>query len=147
MYRRSIVNLTVRRGCERALLLATVGILALTGCSRSSGTSVVPAPTSVASHAPAPASSQYTLMQWNVCLSGLADCYGKVAYPAVLAEAVAQIRDARPDAVTVSEACRNDVALIARRTGYHLRFSRVIYLGRPSAASGPAAEGSSVTRC
>ena len=141
MYRRCIVNLTVRRGCERALLLATVGILALTGCSRSSGTSVVPAPTSVGSRAPAPASSQYTLMQWNVCLSGLAGCYGRVAYPAALAEAVAQIRDARPDAVTVSEACRNDIALIARRTGYHLRFSRVIYLGRPLACVRPGGRG------
>jgi hypothetical protein len=102
------VNLTVRRGSERVLLLVVVGCalgLALTGCSRSSGTRVVPG-------------STYTLMQWNVCLSGLAGCYSKVAYPAVLAEAMARIRDARPDAVTFSEACRNDVALIARRTGY-----------------------------
>ena len=44
---------------------------------------------------------------------------------------MARIRDAHPDAVTFSEACRGDVARIARRTGYHLRFSRVIYLGRP----------------
>ena len=131
MYRRSIVNLTVGPGSERALLLAAVGcalVLALTGCSRSSG-------------APAPAGSAYTLMQWNVCLSGLAGCYGKVAHPAVLAEAVARIRDARPDAVTFSEACRNDVALIARRTGYHARFSRVIYRGRPLACVRPGGRG------
>jgi endonuclease/exonuclease/phosphatase family metal-dependent hydrolase len=131
MYRRSVVNLTVGPGSERALLLAAVGcalVLALTGCSRSSG-------------APAPASSAYTLMQWNVCLSGLAGCYGKVAYPAVLAEAVARIRDARPDAVTFSEACRNDVALIARRTGYQVRFSRVIYRGRPLACVRPGGRG------
>lgn len=144
VYRRSIVNLTVRRGCERALLLAMVGcalVFALAGCNRSSATSGVPAPTSMGSRAPAPPSSAYTLMQWNMCLSGLAGCYGKVAYPAVLAEAVAQIRDARPDAITVSEACRNDVALIARRTGYHLRFSRVIYLGRPLACVRPGGRG------
>jgi endonuclease/exonuclease/phosphatase family metal-dependent hydrolase len=131
MYRGSIVNLTVRRGSDRVLLLAAVGCalgLALTGCSRSSGTRVA-------------LGSTYTLMQWNVCLSGLAGCYGKVAYPAVLAEAVARIRDARPDAVTFSEACRNDVALIARRTGYHLRFSRVIYLGRRLACFRPGDRG------
>ena len=44
---------------------------------------------------------------------------------------MARIRAARPDAVTVNEACRGDVARIARRTGYHLRFSRVIYRGEP----------------
>jgi endonuclease/exonuclease/phosphatase family metal-dependent hydrolase len=131
MYRRSIVNLTVGPGSEHALLLAAVGcalVLALAGCNRSSG-------------APAPAGSTYTLMQWNVCLSGLAGCYGTVAYPAVLAEAVARIRDARPDAVTFSEACRNDVALIARRTGYQVRFSRVIYRGRPLACVRPGGRG------
>jgi hypothetical protein len=31
------------------------------------------------------------LMQMNLCLSGLADCYGKAAYPAVAEEAVARI--------------------------------------------------------
>jgi endonuclease/exonuclease/phosphatase family metal-dependent hydrolase len=68
-------------------------------------------------------------MQMNLCLSGLADCYGKAAYPAVVEEAVARIREASPEAVTFSEACRSDTARIARRTGYHLRFSKVIYRG------------------
>jgi endonuclease/exonuclease/phosphatase family metal-dependent hydrolase len=68
-------------------------------------------------------------MQMNLCLSGLADCHGKVPYPAVVEEAVARIRGAHPDAVTFNEACRGDVARIARRTGYHLRFSTVSYLG------------------
>ena len=31
--------------------------------------------------------------------------------------------------MTINEACQGDVARIARRTGYHLRFSRVIYAG------------------
>src|SRR5918995_583238 len=56
-------------------------------------------------------------------------CYGKAAYPAVVEEAVARIREAGPDAVTFNEGCRSDIARIARRTGYHLRFSRVIYRG------------------
>jgi endonuclease/exonuclease/phosphatase family metal-dependent hydrolase len=71
----------------------------------------------------------YTLMQMNLCLSGLAGCYAKAAYPAVVHEAVVRIREARPDAVTFNEGCRGDIARIARRTGYHLRFARVIYRG------------------
>jgi endonuclease/exonuclease/phosphatase family metal-dependent hydrolase len=94
-------------------------VTALSGCGGSSA--VMPA-------APRPAASAtYTLMQMNLCLSGLAGCYAKVAYPAAVQEAAARIREARPDAVTFNEACRNDVARIAERTGYHLRFSRVIY--------------------
>jgi endonuclease/exonuclease/phosphatase family metal-dependent hydrolase len=69
------------------------------------------------------------VMQMNLCLSGLAGCYGKTEYPAVVEEAVAQIREAHPDAVTFNEACRSDIARIARRTGYRMRFSRVIYRG------------------
>jgi endonuclease/exonuclease/phosphatase family metal-dependent hydrolase len=154
MYRRRIVNLMVRpcadrSGSSAALLLASVGcalVLALTGCSRSSGTSGALArepSTSVGPPAAVPprAGSTYTLMQMNLCLSGLAGCYGKAAYPAVVEEAVARIREAHPDAVTVNEACRSDVALIARRTGYHLRFSRVIYLGEPLRCVQPGGRG------
>jgi endonuclease/exonuclease/phosphatase family metal-dependent hydrolase len=80
-------------------------------------------------------------MQWNLCLSGLGGCYGKTAYPAVLDEAMARIRDAHPQAVTFSEACGRDAARIARRTGYHLRFSRVIYLGEPLRCVRPGGRG------
>jgi endonuclease/exonuclease/phosphatase family metal-dependent hydrolase len=80
-------------------------------------------------------------MQMNLCLSGLAGCYGKAAYPAVVNEAVTRIRDAEPDAVTVNEACRRDVARIARRTGYHLRFSRVIYRGERLRCVRPGGRG------
>jgi endonuclease/exonuclease/phosphatase family metal-dependent hydrolase len=80
-------------------------------------------------------------MQMNLCLSGLASCYGKVAYPAVLEEAIARIEQARPDAVTFSEACGNDVALIARRTGYQLRFASVIYGRRPLQCVHPGVRG------
>ncbi len=85
--------------------------------------------------------STYTLMQTNLCLSGLAGCYRKVDYPAGVQEAVAQIREARPDAVTVNEACSGDVARIARQTGYHLRFSRVIYYGKPLPCIKPGGRG------
>jgi endonuclease/exonuclease/phosphatase family metal-dependent hydrolase len=141
MYRRRIVRLIARPCADRsgsALLLASVGcalVLALTGCGGSSGTSGAverDASTSVRGPAavPPPAGATYTLMQMNLCLSGLAPCFAKVAYPAAVEEAVARIRAARPDAVTVNEGCRSDVARIARRTGYHVRFTRVIYAGR-----------------
>ena len=86
-------------------------------------------------------SSTYTLMQMNLCLSGLGTCYRKVAYPAVVEEALARIRDAHPAAVTFNEACRTDVALIARQTGYHMRFSTVIYDGGPLACIRPGGRG------
>jgi endonuclease/exonuclease/phosphatase family metal-dependent hydrolase len=138
-----------RPGSSVVLLLAAGGcalVLALAGCGRSSGTSGALArepSTSVGTPAavlPA-ASSTYTLMQMNLCLSGLADCYGKVAYPAVVEEAVTRIREAHPDAVTFNEACRSDVARIARRTGYHLRFSRVIYRGERLRCVRPGGRG------
>jgi endonuclease/exonuclease/phosphatase family metal-dependent hydrolase len=83
----------------------------------------------------------YTLMQMNVCLSGLAGCYGKADYPAVVEEAVDRIRQVDPDAVTLNEVCRRDVARIARRTGYHLRFSRVIYGGERLRCVRPGGRG------
>src|SRR3954470_7628698 len=121
-------------------------VLALTACGHPSGTGdgVARGPSrSVgppAAGAP-PAGSTYALLQMNLCLSGLAGCYGKAAYPAVVEEAVARIRAARPDAVTLNEACRSDAALIARQTGYHLRFSRVIYLGEPLRCVRPGGRG------
>jgi endonuclease/exonuclease/phosphatase family metal-dependent hydrolase len=112
-------------------LRAAVGcalVLAVTGCGRSSGSS-------------AGTGSTYTLMQMNLCLSGLAGCYGRAAYPAVLEEAAARIREAHPDAITFNEACRHDVARIARRMGYHLRFSSVIYRGERLRCVRPGGRG------
>jgi endonuclease/exonuclease/phosphatase family metal-dependent hydrolase len=127
-----IVNL-MARCCAVACALA----LALCGCSGSAGTDGAPAPAPV----PPAASSAYTLMQMNLCLSGLAGCYGKAAYPAVVQEAVATIRRAHPDAATLNEVCRRDVARIARRTGYHVRFSRVVYAGRRLRCVRPGGRG------
>lgn len=77
----------------------------------------------------------------NLCLSGLATCYRKVAYPAVVDEAVTRILQTHPDAVTFNEACRDDVARIARRTGYHLRFASVVYGRGPLRCIRPAGRG------
>jgi endonuclease/exonuclease/phosphatase family metal-dependent hydrolase len=87
------------------------------------------------------AGSSYALIQMNLCLSGLAGCYRKVAYPAALDEAVARIRAARPDAVTLNEVCRGDVTRIARRTGYNARFSRVVYDGQRLPCVKPGGRG------
>ncbi len=135
-----IVNIIVQRCAVRsrssaAPRVATVAcglVLALTGCSRSSPT---------AAAAPPSAGSTYTLMQMNLCLSGLAGCYAKVQYPAGVQEAIARIREAHPDAVTFNEACRNDVTLISRRTGYQVRFSKVIYQRKPLPCVRPGGRG------
>ena len=103
-----------------AAALSSALVLTLTGCSRSFQT---PAASSSAV-------TTYTLMQSNLCLSGIGGCYAKVDYPAGVEDVVAWIRKTHPDAVSLNEACGGDVALIARRTGYHLRFGRVIYRGK-----------------
>lgn len=118
----------VRDGARSAVPLAVaVGcglVLALAGCSDSSGMAAAAAARSTRG-------SPYTLMQMNLCLSGLATCYrDKVDYPAGVEEAIAHIREERPDAVTLNEACSADAALIASRTGYHVRFSKVVYYGK-----------------
>ncbi len=110
------------------LVLALGGVLALalmgwgrldsSPGSRADGSAVA---------APRAAPSSFVLMQMNVCLSGMSGCYDTVAYPAGVRDVVARIRRARPDAVTLNETCRADVDAIARRTGYHARFVRVIY--------------------
>ena len=69
----------------------------------------------------------YTVLQMNLCLSGEADCYGRTAYPSVVGEAVAQVMEQTPSAVTLNEVCSADAAAIARRTGYRLRFAAVRY--------------------
>ncbi|HEX6458385.1 MAG TPA: endonuclease/exonuclease/phosphatase family protein [Thermoleophilaceae bacterium] len=77
----------------------------------------------------------------NLCLSGLGSCFGKVAYPAVVEEAITDIRRAHPDAVTFNEACGGDVARIAQQTGYQVRFSKVIYGGKPLPCIRPRGRG------
>jgi len=150
---RKIPSFTVRPGAlraggSRALLRVAVGfalVLAVTG-GGPSGSSVSLAQESSTSPGgavivPTPGGSTYTLMQMNLCLSGFARCYSKVAYPAGVQEAVARIRDARPDAVTLNETCRGDVAQIARRTGYHLRFSTVTAAGESLPCVRPGGRG------
>jgi endonuclease/exonuclease/phosphatase family metal-dependent hydrolase len=126
------------------LLAVAVGcalVVALTGGSRPPATTEAPA--SAPGHAGLTrgTGSTFSLMQMNLCLSGLAGCYDRAAYPAVVLEAVARIREARPAAVTLSEACARDAGQIAESTGYHLRFARVIYLGEQLSCRDPGGRG------
>jgi endonuclease/exonuclease/phosphatase family metal-dependent hydrolase len=126
---------THRAGSSAALLAGAVVcalLLALTGCSAVSGT---------AAAGQRRRGSTYTLMQMNLCLSGLGGCYPKVHYPVGVQEAATRIRQSHPDAVTVNEACRSDAARIARLTGYHLRFSEVIYRRKPLPCVDPDGRG------
>jgi endonuclease/exonuclease/phosphatase family metal-dependent hydrolase len=122
------------RAGSAASLAATACVLtvALAGCSRPS------VPTAAAAR---PSGATYTVMQMNLCLSGLAGCYARVAYPAGVSEAIARVRQLHPDAVTLNEACSGDVARIARQTGYQARFSRVIYYGKPLPCIRPGGRG------
>jgi endonuclease/exonuclease/phosphatase family metal-dependent hydrolase len=136
-YGRKIAKLRVAVGCAL--------VVAVTGGGGPAGSSVSMAQESPTSRGGRvmvpPRGSTYTLMQMNLCLSGFARCYGKVAYPAGVQEAVARIRSANPDAVTLNETCRRDVAQIARQTGYHLRFSTVTVSGEPLACVRPSGRG------
>jgi endonuclease/exonuclease/phosphatase family metal-dependent hydrolase len=116
-------------------VLAAAGAvaLALAGCGGSAGPGDAPAR--------AASGPTYALMQMNLCLSGQAGCYDRVDYPAGVDDAVARIQGARPDAVTLNETCRGDVERIARRTGYHARFTRVIYAGALLPCVSPGGRG------
>src|SRR3954471_5171385 len=123
-------------GC--ALFLAVMGC---GGCSARGAALSTSHPASAGGPAAPGSSRAYSLMQMNLCLSGLAGCYVKVAYPAAVAEAASLIREWRPNAVTINEACSGDAARIARRTGYHMRFSTVIDGGKPFSCIRPGGRG------
>lgn len=99
--------------------------------------------TSTGRPAPAdrPAATPYEVLQLNLCLSGLAGCFGGTEYPKVVDEAIALVRDEQPDAVTVNEACSGDVERIAEETGYDAAFATVIYRGAPLPCRNPGDRG------
>lgn len=83
----------------------------------------------------------YTMLQMNLCLSGVAGCYGRTAYPAVVDEAVATIVGQDAEAVSLNEACSGDAVEIAERTGYQVRFAPVIYRGAELPCVAPEGRG------
>jgi hypothetical protein len=124
------------RGCMHMRLVplltaCLVGVLA--GCSPAvTDTSTSSAASSTVKGTP------YSLLQMNLCLSGLAPC---LEYPEVVHEAATVIGEHGPDVVTLNEVCSRDVARIAEKTGYHRRFSTVLYGGRPLPCRAPSGRG------
>jgi endonuclease/exonuclease/phosphatase family metal-dependent hydrolase len=114
----------------RRLIAGLVVVLA--GCSPAV------ADTSALSVAPTFGSRPYSLLQMNLCLSGLAPC---LEYPEVVREAITFIGARGPDVVTLNEVCSRDVARMAEETGYHWRFSTVLYGGRPLRCRAPTGRG------
>ncbi|WP_050669659.1 endonuclease/exonuclease/phosphatase family protein [Luteipulveratus halotolerans] len=102
-------------------------------------TGALTAPAASAAERPEPRT--HSLLQLNLCLSGLAGCYPRTAYPTVLDEAAAVIERNSPDAVTVNEGCSGDAATLAERTGYHVAFTTVIYRGAPLPCVKPTGRG------
>ncbi len=119
-----------RIGLLRLLAACLVGVLA--GCSLASTDTSAPATS------PPLGSTPFSLLQMNLCLSGAAPC---LEYPEVIREAITVLREHRPDAVTLNEVCSRDVARIAQMTGYHRRFSTVVYGGRPLPCRAPSGRG------
>jgi endonuclease/exonuclease/phosphatase family metal-dependent hydrolase len=70
--------------------------------------------------------TSFTVLQMNLCLSGMAGCYPRTVYPSIVDEAAEQAMINGADAVTLNEVCRGDAADIALRTGYRMRFTAVL---------------------
>src|SRR4051794_39600769 len=132
MYRRRIVSLVFRRRADRSgslpgLALAAAGcslVVALSGCG---GDSAASDARSGARPAPADTAATYTLLQMNLCLSGFGGCNGKSTYPAVVDEAGARVRPARPGAGAPRGARRGDVERDAPRGGVRPRLSPGVF--------------------
>ena len=68
----------------------------------------------------AAAATSFDLLQLNLCNSGLADCYaGGRSIP----EGIEVINRLKPNVVTINEICRDDIARMARETGYRGQFT------------------------
>jgi endonuclease/exonuclease/phosphatase family metal-dependent hydrolase len=106
-------------------------------------TALGPVPAARAPEGPATSglASGYTVLQMNLCLSGAAACFGRTAYPSVVDEAAAQVVEQDAEAVTLNEACSGDVAELARRTGYRMRFAAVLSEGAPVPCVRPGGRG------
>jgi hypothetical protein len=84
---------------------------------------------------------RYAHVQLNLCLSGRAACFAKTQYPAVVDDAVRVITAADARSAVLVEACSDDAAAIARRTGMRLTFGTVLDGGRPLACVDPGDRG------
>jgi hypothetical protein len=84
---------------------------------------------------------RFSLLQMNLCLSGVAGCFDDTHYPRVVDEAIGVIMAREPRAATLNEACSGDVARIARATRYSVRFAPVRVHDRPLPCVHPGGRG------
>ncbi len=132
------MNRPARRPFGAAGVTAAALLAALAACQTAAP---APAPERADPRGSETAASTYTVLQMNLCLSGMADCFAAAEYPTVVEEAASQIQAADPDAVTINEVCRSDGVSIARRTGHHIRFVPVHYAGAPLPCIEPGGRG------
>ncbi|CAN7192543.1 hypothetical protein [Knoellia sp. LjRoot47] len=69
---------------------------------------------------PSHAATSYSVLQVNMCNSGYAGCYTGRAQ----AGTIALIKARTPYAVTLNEACANDITAIASGTGFRGQFTQ-----------------------
>jgi hypothetical protein len=85
--------------------------------------------------------TRYSLLQMNLCLSGMAECFEDTRYPKVVEEAIEVIVARKPSAVSFNEACSGDISRIAAKTRYHVRFAPVLVRGQRLPCVTPAGRG------
>lgn len=124
---------------RKLVAVLVVAVAALAALSPDSAVSSTPGRDFGTRHAGGAA--RFTVLQMNLCLSGQADCYARTAYPSIVDEATEQILDHDVDAATLNEACSGDAAELAHRTGYQVRFTAVLFRGRPLPCVMPAGRG------
>jgi hypothetical protein len=86
-------------------------------------------------------STPYSMLQMNLCLSGMAECFDDTQYPTVVEEAINAIRARKPSAASFNEACSGDMHRISQQTGYHMRFAPVLVHGQRLPCVDPAGRG------
>lgn len=130
------------RWCIRGVSTLVAGALTITGASAIEvAMAGQEADNGAAGEATSKTDEALSLLQMNLCLSGVAGCFGDTRYPRVVEEAIGVITARGPDAVTFNEACSGDVARIAHETGYHVRFAAVLVRDRPLRCVDPGGRG------
>jgi endonuclease/exonuclease/phosphatase family metal-dependent hydrolase len=115
-------------------------VLIASGTASISVGSVGSAGASAPSAGTAPRTS-YSLLQMNLCLSGMAECFDHTEYPKVVEDAIDVIAAREPSAVTFNEACSGDIVRIAEQTRYRMRFAPVLVRGHRLPCVDPAGRG------
>ena len=82
-----------------------------------------------------------TLLQMNLCLSGIGTCLPSSEPADAMAEAISTVRQAAADLVVLNEACSKDAERVASATDLHLTFTVVRYRGAVLTCRDPDGRG------